>query len=115
MRKLVSVFSFLLATMICDFVVAQTNSSLAKNSDTAKVVISRNYGVSNLIRFNPSKTENQNPVILEPEKTTLKSIDAAVKNKEAKIENIPTLKANQENIQSVAVAEKSAEDEKTKE
>ncbi len=117
MKRLISVSCFLLATLIQGVVFAQAKASTAKSSGTSKVVASKNYGLSNPVTLDKSKKENQNPIVVEPEKALVKKEEEQVVKK---IDSTSTAKIEidgqktRENIPS-SVAEKSAEDQKTKE
>jgi hypothetical protein len=125
MKKLISVSCFLFATLISGFAVAQTKLSSAKNSSTSKVITSKNYGLSNLLSLDGVKKEKQEKVIIESEDAMVRKEEAStLKSGETDVKNIETIPATKietstqktrENIQSASVAEKSVEDEKTKE
>lgn len=65
------VFVFALITIALNVVSAQTQLSVAKNSDTAKVVVAKNYGISNVVSLN-SSIKNENPIVVDVTKTTPK-------------------------------------------
>src|ERR1041385_6824805 len=108
MKRLFSVSCFLLATLISGFVVAQAKVSSGKNSGIAKAVETKNYGLSNPVSLGGSKTENQKPGIVEPEKALVKKEEVSLPTNETtsksisnKIESRGAQEGVQENIQPV--------------